>query len=244
MLNEEQLQQVASLHGRPLQASGPVDATSPPLIPSQVRDPHVPFLGLGPARVNSLCRGSAEGEHKRLHACIEKLDLELAISNVPRLPDQLIQPLVGHRAVALLVNVTAVSCAWGLSIEEHAKAHGRSSRCRPHDQMQIAGVKAVRDAPVGLVQRCGVSPHRPLTRKGPMIVPQPRGDSIKVTLVQHYTTGRREVLGARVPDIGFRRPETPPIGGSFRTLCIDRDRFMSEATDARLGQQVLQNPFR
>ena len=55
-------------------------------------------------RVKSLCRGSAEGEHKCLHARIEKLDLELAISNVPRLPDQLIQPLVGHRAVALFVN--------------------------------------------------------------------------------------------------------------------------------------------
>src|SRR5438105_1929153 len=53
------------------------------------------------------CQGSAEGERKSLHACIEKLDLELAISNVPRLSDQLIQPLVGHRAVALLVNVTS-----------------------------------------------------------------------------------------------------------------------------------------
>src|SRR6516165_5598458 len=52
--------------------------------------------------------GSAERERKRLHACIEKRDLEQAISDVPRLPDQLIQPLLGHRAVALLVNVTAV----------------------------------------------------------------------------------------------------------------------------------------
>ena len=50
-------------------------------------------------RVKSLCRGSAEREHKRLHTRIEKLDLELAISNVPRLPDQLIQPLVAHRAL-------------------------------------------------------------------------------------------------------------------------------------------------
>src|SRR5258707_12630614 len=97
----------------------------------------VPFLGLGPAieisnlysfislqlgdesrpppghgdRVNSLCHGSAEGERESLHARIEKLDLELAISNGLRLSDQLIQPLFGNRAVALIVNVNSVSLA-------------------------------------------------------------------------------------------------------------------------------------
>jgi hypothetical protein len=113
--------------------------------------------------VKSLCRGSAERERKSFHARIEKLDLELPISNVPRLPDQLIQPLVAHRAVALLVDVTAVSRARRLSIEEHAKAHGRSSRYRPHDQVQIAGVKAVRYPPVDHIQHRGLSLHRPLT---------------------------------------------------------------------------------
>jgi hypothetical protein len=115
-------------------------------------------------RVKSLCRGSAEREDKRLHARIEKLDLELPISNGLRLPDQLIQPLFGHRAVALLVNVTAVRRLRRPSIEEHANAYGRSPRCRAHDQMQIAGVKTVCDAPVGRVQHRGLSPHRPLTR--------------------------------------------------------------------------------
>src|SRR5437764_140761 len=54
-------------------------------------------------RVKSLCRGSAEGERKSLHARIEKLDLKVPISNGLRLADQLIQPLLGNRAVALLV---------------------------------------------------------------------------------------------------------------------------------------------
>src|SRR5947207_9373084 len=122
--------------------------------------------------------GSAEGERKRLHARIEKLDLELAIGNVPRLPDQLIQPLFSSRAVALLVNVNAVSRARRLSIDEHAESHGRSSRWRPHDQMQIAGMKAVRDASVGRVQRNDLFPHRPLTRQGPLIESQLRRGSI------------------------------------------------------------------
>src|SRR5919108_5602798 len=63
------------------------------------------------------CHGSAEGERERLHARIEKRDLELPISNGLRLSDQLIEPLVGHRAVALLVNVTAMSSTRRLSIE-------------------------------------------------------------------------------------------------------------------------------
>jgi hypothetical protein len=41
-VTEEHLQQVASLHGRPLQASRPLDATSPLLVPSQVQALSVP----------------------------------------------------------------------------------------------------------------------------------------------------------------------------------------------------------
>ena len=70
----------------------------------------------------------AEGERKSLHARIEKLDLELSISNGLRLSDQLIQPLFANRAVALVVNVNSVSSARRLSIEEHAKSHGESPR--------------------------------------------------------------------------------------------------------------------
>src|SRR5258708_30747069 len=145
----------------------------------------VPFLGLGPARVKSLCRGSAECERKSPHARIEKLDLELAISNGLRLSDQLIEPLLGHRAVALVVNVDSVSSARRLSIDEHAKAHGSSSRCRSHDQMKIAGVKAIHDAPVGFVQHRGLSLHRPITGTGPMIERESRGGRIDATLVQY-----------------------------------------------------------
>src|SRR5262245_1935793 len=125
-------------------------------------------------RVNSLRRKSAERERKSLYARIEKLDLELSISDVVRLSDQLVQPLFGNRAVALVVNVNSVSSARRLSIDEHAKAHGSSWRCRSHDKMQIAGVKAVHDPPVGLVQQSGLFHHCPITRKGPMIEVQPR----------------------------------------------------------------------
>ena len=48
-VTEEHLQQVASLHERPLQASGPLDAASPPLVPSQMSVPLVPENQMGSA---------------------------------------------------------------------------------------------------------------------------------------------------------------------------------------------------
>src|SRR5260370_9985322 len=137
----------------------------------------------------------AERERKRFHARIEKLDLELAIGDGFRLSDQLIQPLFGNRAVALVVHVDAVGSARRPSVDKHAKAHERSSRRRPHHEMEIAGVKAARDAPTGLVQDSGLFLHGPITRKGPLIRPEPRGGSIDTTLSHSCATGGAKILG-------------------------------------------------
>jgi hypothetical protein len=83
--------------------------------------------------------GSAERESKSLNARTEKLDLELAIDDGLRLSDQLVQPLFGNCAIALLVNVNSVSRAWRLSINQYAKSHGCFWRCRAHDEVKIAG---------------------------------------------------------------------------------------------------------
>jgi hypothetical protein len=45
--------------------------------------------------------GSAERERESFHARVEKLDFELTIGDRLLLPDQLIKPLLAHRAVAL-----------------------------------------------------------------------------------------------------------------------------------------------
>src|SRR6266581_4785716 len=92
------------------------------------------FVGLVPSQLVGNDRRRSD-PHQRLHARIEKLALEKAISNVPRLSDQLIPPLVAHLPVALPVNINAGSLAWRPSIEEHTKVHGGSSRHRSYDQM-------------------------------------------------------------------------------------------------------------
>jgi hypothetical protein len=100
-----------------------------------------------------------------------------------------------------------MSSARRQSLDAHAKSYGSSSRCRPHDQMKVASVKAVRDSPRGLVQHNGLFPHCQIPRKRPMIELQPRGDSIDATPVQYGATGRGEVLG--VGGDGSSLPDNP-----------------------------------
>jgi hypothetical protein len=95
--------------------------------------------------------GSAERECKGLHVRIEKLDLELSVGDGLRLPDQLVQALLRNYAVALLVDIASVGGTWRLSIDQHAKSHRGSWRFRTHDEMEIARMKTVCEASIGLV---------------------------------------------------------------------------------------------
>ena len=65
---------------------------------------------------------SAERERVSCHARIEKLDFELPISDGLRLSDQLVQPLFGDRAIALVVSIGSVRGARRLSINAHPKS--------------------------------------------------------------------------------------------------------------------------
>src|SRR4051812_46493284 len=99
------------------------------------------FRGFASAHCStSLCRGSAERERESLDARTKKLDFELAIGDGLRLPDQLVHPLFGRRAVALFVNVDAVRRARRLPVDQHAEFHGHARRRWAHDEMNIAGV--------------------------------------------------------------------------------------------------------
>src|SRR5262249_5710333 len=105
---------------------------------------------------------SAECERVSFHAQVDELDLKQPIGNGLGLSDQLIQSLFGDRSVALIVDIGPVSSTRRPSIKEHAKPHGSPSRCRSHDEMQIAGVEAIYDPPVGLVQHAGLPLDAPI----------------------------------------------------------------------------------
>src|SRR5688572_10929188 len=125
---------------------------------------------------------SAERQAVRLGAWVEELDLDEALVDRVRLADELIQALVGQRAVARLVDVETVRRARRLAIEQHPETHGCSSGCRAHDQVGIAGLEPERDTPAALVQHRGVLRDRPVADGRPLVEPESRWLGIEVRL--------------------------------------------------------------
>jgi len=70
----------------------------------------------------------------------------MPVGDGARLPDELVEPLLGDRAVTLIVDVNAVRRTRRLSIDAHAKAHGGTGSRRTHDEINVATVKAVDDS--------------------------------------------------------------------------------------------------
>ena len=126
---------------------------------------------------------SAKREAKNLNVRIQKFNFKLAIDDWSRLPDQLVQALPGHRAEALIVNIYSVCRAGRLSIDQHAKFHGRPWRRGTHDEMKVARVKAIRDATVRLIHFDGVALYRPIPGHRPIVQAQLRGHLIHLGLV-------------------------------------------------------------
>src|SRR5262245_56767852 len=112
---------------------------------------------------------SAERKSVGLGAGLEKLDLELSLTDRAGLPDELVEPLLGHGAVALLVDVEAAAGAGGFSVDQHAKPD-RGALCgRPHDQVQITRAKPVGDPPARLMRDDRLPLHRPIAGERPAI---------------------------------------------------------------------------
>src|SRR5512145_2790162 len=112
---------------------------------------------------------SPEREDESLRSRVEEFDLESPIADDLRFPDQLIQPLFCQPAHALAIDIGAARVPRWLSIERNAKADGRPGHGRSHDQMEIASVEPIRDAPVRSVQAGRLLSDRPVARERPLI---------------------------------------------------------------------------
>src|SRR5215471_4496289 len=77
-----------------------------------------------------------------------------------------------------------------------------------------------------------------------MIELQLGGDGVDITFVRYCSTGRREVLGELIAEIGLGRLHVVPISGNFKTAGIDRNQVASDSADSGLGKQFLNDPFR
>src|ERR1700693_862062 len=100
----------------------------------------------------SLSKREAEG----FDAAVEELDLKPPVADRSRLTDQLIHPLLHNRAVFARVDIGSVGWPSALTVEQHAKPHGRALSRRSHHEVHIARVELVRDPSSRTVERARV----------------------------------------------------------------------------------------
>ena len=94
----------------------------------------------------------AEGEGVGLGPWVKEGDLDRAVGDRAGLAQELVHPLLGDRAGAVAVDVTAVGFAGRLPVEADPAPY-RFVRCgRSHDQVDVTGVEPIGDEPVRLVQ--------------------------------------------------------------------------------------------
>src|SRR5262245_21365725 len=187
---------------------------------------------------------STERERERLHASIEKLDLELPIDDRLRLTDELIQTWFDHRADAAFVDCQTVSWTGRLPVNRHAETNGASLPWRTHDEMKISRVKAIDDPAAGTAHDGRLASHRPFAGQRPLIGREPRRDSVGATPIAIGTSRRREILRPLVPDVAFWRPQVVPVRRLFRAAVIEPRGAVVDAGEPSFRQQAVESRLR
>src|SRR5262245_2194168 len=164
-----------------------------------------------------------EREGERLHAGVEELDLELAIDDRFGLSDQLMQARLADDAIAGGIHVETSRGSRRLAVNRHAETNRGPLQWRTHDEMQVAGMKAIRDPSAWVAKNGRLPAHRPIANERPLIERQTRRGSVAPPAIELAAAGRREVLGAVVADVVLRRLQALPIGRRFDAAALDRD---------------------
>src|SRR5262245_10405472 len=167
--------------------------------------------------------GSAEGERESLHVAVEKLDLERPLDDRLGRTNELIEPRLGDPAVALLIDIEAVGVSWRFSVDRDAEASRGPAHGRAHHQVEVARLKAVRDAPTRPVEHDRPCLDGPVANEGPVIECEARRGRIDPPRAEARPTGRCEVRGSLGAEVVFRRPQTPPVSFRFEAAAHDRD---------------------
>ena len=119
-----------------------------------------------------------ERKTKRFHSRLSELYLELSIGYRFLLAHELIRPLTSGRAVPLIIDVGSVRCTGRLAVDLYREPHRLRSRRRAHDEIHVAGVEAIRDLAIRVVEYSASSFHSPITGKPPLIERHARWDAV------------------------------------------------------------------
>src|ERR1700678_3967957 len=164
------------------------------LVSSHLREPRSYLRTTFAAALCYRTKPLTKGKRVSLHIGIEKLDREGAVHDRPALADELVEPVVGHHALAVGIDVGAVAFAGLSAVDRDAEAHRLAIGVRPEHQVQIAGMEAKRNRPVRLVERRGLAANRPLAGKTPVVELFEIAGRIVMGRVADRAAGRSEIL--------------------------------------------------
>ena len=85
------------------------------------------------------------------------------------LSDELVEALLGHDALPIHVDVSAVALARRRAVDGDAEPYRLAVTARAEDQMQVARVEPIDDAAVFLVESGVVASDRPLAVQSPIV---------------------------------------------------------------------------
>src|SRR2546423_5140432 len=146
------------------------------------------MLAMADNPLGSLSRTDlSEGEAVGLHAGVEEFDFECSILDFARLADQLIGPLLACRHLALGIDVASVHGASHLAVDEDATSHYVALSSRSHNQVDVAGMKAERDAAPCVDKLGGSVRNGPVAGQRPVVEPQPGRRAVSVLGVRYDT---------------------------------------------------------
>src|SRR2546423_14601321 len=110
-----------------------------------------------------------ERKTKRFHPRLSELYLELSIGYLGLLAHELVGPLTTRRPVPLIIDVGSVRWAGRLAVDLHDEPHWLRSRRNTHDEIDVAGVEAIHNLAVRLVENSTSSFHGPIAGEPPLI---------------------------------------------------------------------------
>src|SRR5258707_3554879 len=186
---------------------------------------------------------SAEGECVCLNTGIEKVNLEGVIGDLAALAYQLIQPLPGHDALPLRIDVRAVAIARRCAVDGDAKPHRLAVQARPKHQVQIPRMEPIHDTAAWLVEHGVFFSDRPISRQRPLVETGRRG-GIDVSDVFHAAAGRYEVFGLVVAYVCLRRCNVAHVGRRLGAGSVDRDDIGRHFGLAGFGEKSLYGVLR
>src|SRR5580692_5882336 len=191
------------------------------------------------SRLQTSTRTSTKSEGKRLHARIEEFNFEGPVFNRPLLPDELIQPVLLNRAVAIRVGVAAVILTRWSAVKLNREPNRLAILRRSQHQVQIARMKPKRNLSRSRLQYGAFFAHFPCSGQSPLIQRKTRSQAINLARILGDRLSRSKVFTATVSDISLGRTNVHAPRSRFHPAGSNADHSPRDRLRAVLLEQLL-----